>query len=551
MISMLQCTYDYKPVNVTNLNDEKDVKKKKILLIQEDCRYETKELCKNLQKYYDSKNRNVYIFDKYKHKEKFEFNEVDVLILFLPIDSENSEKYFKNNKKLLNTFIKSNSEKLIILPEQINYTRDMLTLFSCSQTLCFSATLDFDLQCYKTAGYFYDSLIEYFNKYFNIDTKPKLTRQASFFNKLGFKEYRNHNIINNKNTVKELITKSGLIKNGMCRNLIDLFYSDESKVTFINFNEQRSKYEATEIVDWIDLKSICSKETLMPLFTMSEFESFLSHRIENNNDETFYEGLFSNGKKHGYGTLYNSKTRQVMYEGVWENDRKHGRGREYYEDGTIYEGNFSYDAKHGDGILYNKSIEPTKIIYRGYWLNNKKHGDGTQFYDDGTLYIGDFMDGKKCGKGVLYFKSIDSNNTAYKGYWENDQKHNEGIEYYKDGSKYVGNWKNGKKDGYGSYYKNDGSIYIGSWINDEKCGHGKIYYASGERFEGIFNPLNKEAVGRLYYDCDRKYEDNKIIKETNVPVIKINFNKNNDDYCNQNESPIFYYETMYMCKLFI
>lgn len=45
------------------------------------------------------------------------------------------------------------------------------------------------------------------------------------------------------------------------------------------------------------------------------------------NDGKFYEGLWENDKRNGFGILKNEKG-QVVYQGTWMEDLYHGRGVE-------------------------------------------------------------------------------------------------------------------------------------------------------------------------------------------------------------------------------
>lgn len=48
-----------------------------------------------------------------------------------------------------------------------------------------------------------------------------------------------------------------------------------------------------------------------------------------------YEGEFTDGKRHGYGTM---RTMQEVYMGNWYKGMKHGHGKQTEATGLVYEG---------------------------------------------------------------------------------------------------------------------------------------------------------------------------------------------------------------------
>lgn len=56
-----------------------------------------------------------------------------------------------------------------------------------------------------------------------------------------------------------------------------------------------------------------------------------------------YEGEFSQGRPHGYGTLMTLETREAIYEGSWQSGLKHGEGRFAYGREEYYNGEWAND----------------------------------------------------------------------------------------------------------------------------------------------------------------------------------------------------------------
>jgi hypothetical protein len=84
--------------------------------------------------------------------------------------------------------------------------------------------------------------------------------------------------------------------------------------------------------------------------------------MEPSEDRLVYEGIFLNGKKHGFGKLSNI---DYNYEGNWELNQKSGFGKEtikWWGKITEYVGNFSNDKKNGTGTLREFCSEGEKII---------------------------------------------------------------------------------------------------------------------------------------------------------------------------------------------
>ena len=88
------------------------------------------------------------------------------------------------------------------------------------------------------------------------------------------------------------------------------------------------------------------------------YQSVGKSLIDNKPDTLIFKGNFKDGEKHGYGTKYNPFDQELEYEGEWCNGKKHGRGSLWKRDKGIiykmYEGEFVNDKKHGSGMLFNR-----------------------------------------------------------------------------------------------------------------------------------------------------------------------------------------------------
>lgn len=180
-----------------------------------------------------------------------------------------------------------------------------------------------------------------------------------------------------------------------------------------------------------------------------------------------YVGEFLNGKKNGYGTLFNKNT-NLIYEGEFLNDERSGEGIEYIE-----------------GSLYT---------YKGSWLKNQKNGFGEIITNEGTSYIGYFENGEIKGEGI----KTNSNGDIIKGVWiNNDLPSGESCSYIgQNGQKYYGEIVNGKFEGYGTFIDSNGTKYEGTFIENQRTGFGQQIYSDGSVYTGYYygNQRNKEGI---------------------------------------------------------
>lgn len=87
-----------------------------------------------------------------------------------------------------------------------------------------------------------------------------------------------------------------------------------------------------------------------------------------------YNGLFSNDKYHGRGTLCSEKdgtTNTYIYDGQWFEGLRNGTGQEVTSSGK-YHGEWLEDMRHGKGI----SVDSSGDMYEGMFHFGKRHGAG-------------------------------------------------------------------------------------------------------------------------------------------------------------------------------
>jgi len=145
-------------------------------------------------------------------------------------------------------------------------------------------------------------------------------------------------------------------------------------------------------------------------------------------DGATFDGEWQKDRAHGIGTY---KTKTSVYVGEWTEDLKHGAGKETYiileEQGggsIVYEGQFSQGHRHGkgslswaDGATYDGEFSQNNIEgvgtfkwksgqkYSGQVSENNIHGAGRYEWSDGTYYEGQYKMGMKDGDGGFHLKT--------------------------------------------------------------------------------------------------------------------------------------------------
>ena len=93
------------------------------------------------------------------------------------------------------------------------------------------------------------------------------------------------------------------------------------------------------------------------------------------NDCLVYSGGWKNGKKDGFGILYEEGC--PSYEGEWKDDKKNGKGIEFDEDeNLVFYGEWKDDKPNGNGKYYEKK----KVKYEGEWKNGRMRVDENTEY---------------------------------------------------------------------------------------------------------------------------------------------------------------------------
>ena len=235
--------------------------------------------------------------------------------------------------------------------------------------------------------------------------------------------------------------------------------------------------------------------------------------IKNNASHSYYEGLFKNGKRNGFGLFMKelSNYSTVYYIGEFKRNKFHGHGIKIIrslEHITIQKGMFSASSfANGEQHTYSISNKAYQI-YKGRFNSSEQFCD-----DNGYLFTKHFKQSKTNSLSV-------DNTYEYKGAFDQGKPNGYGElhnDFLKKGYSYVykGNFMNGMKEGYGIVTYSDNYFvkqYEGSFHNDKEFYlYGKVLFKSGDVYEGFFDMDNqfKNGVGLyLHYDvCLGKVRD--------------------------------------------
>lgn len=127
-----------------------------------------------------------------------------------------------------------------------------------------------------------------------------------------------------------------------------------------------------------------------------------------------------------------------------------------WPDQSYYEGSFKNGKKHGQGQYYTPVGGQT---YAGQFVEDVMDGEGRFSFADGRVYVGKLKDGHFHGQGKMAWE----NGSSYAGQYLQDKKHGEGIFIFTDGRKYIGQWEKGKQHGVGSIILQDGKTEKYKW----------------------------------------------------------------------------------------
>ncbi|KAK2575662.1 hypothetical protein KPH14_012058 [Odynerus spinipes] len=186
---------------------------------------------------------------------------------------------------------------------------------------------------------------------------------------------------------------------------------------------------------------------------------------------SWYEGKFAKGYRHGKGTLLD-KDYHRLYIGEWHMGYRHGKGYCRYAEGDSYDGEWLMGKKNGSGLyIYLNGAQ-----YKGHWKNDLRHGNGIMAWPNGDVYYGEWKHGDMHGYGECIWHSYCNKslswpqNISYMGNWHYNTRHGRGLLKLNSmgGAKYFGNWKHNKKHGYGMIIGNNGEMIEGVQTNYQR-----------------------------------------------------------------------------------
>eukprot|EP01060_Flectonema_neradi_P015617 TRINITY_DN22247_c0_g1_i1.p1 TRINITY_DN22247_c0_g1~~TRINITY_DN22247_c0_g1_i1.p1 ORF type:complete len:912 (+),score=167.94 TRINITY_DN22247_c0_g1_i1:58-2736(+) len=242
-------------------------------------------------------------------------------------------------------------------------------------------------------------------------------------------------------------------------------------------------------------------------------------------NQMYYEGQWSDGKRHGFGKTNMIQDAEVKeYEGYFYQDEYEGFGKKTFLDEETYEGEWKGGKEHGIGLwrfsdgstvygdwehgeirLPDKRHETDASTIQGSMRYGVLHGTGARTYADGGKYDGQFACGIRHGEGRMLWPD----GSTYHGGWVNDLQHGDGQFESPDGTNYEGDWLNGKMDGYGIYISSSGEVYEGNFKSGERKGYGKCGYEGGSKFieyTGSWGKGTFTGKGTMEYSNGDKYE---------------------------------------------
>jgi hypothetical protein len=149
------------------------------------------------------------------------------------------------------------------------------------------------------------------------------------------------------------------------------------------------------------------------------------------------------------------------------------KGNLIYEENTFYSGDYSAGKRHGEGIYFAYKTESKIMITEGKFFNDQLtegriYNDIVNFKDQDKRDEKYFFDGKFEDNKFKYGTMIYENGDKYVGAFSLNKRNGEGAYYYLNGSYFEGNWKNNLKHGKGKYYDkaNDMTVH-GEWENNK------------------------------------------------------------------------------------
>lgn len=211
------------------------------------------------------------------------------------------------------------------------------------------------------------------------------------------------------------------------------------------------------------------------------------------NNEDIYKGNWLNNMKNGYGEMIYSNGN--IYKGDFYNNRFDGYGElTYYRHindqnklSERYEGIFSEGKKHGFGKLsmFDCNAGDTVEIFEGEFENGIKNGIGKFIDKNGDTWTGVWEKNIIKGfteiaykNGEKYTGKYNFDKNCYTGY---------GVKIDQDKNKFKGHFSQGKKNGFGEQINHsDTQIQkiVSFWHKDLMADYGIIHFTDGSVFEG-------------------------------------------------------------------
>lgn len=258
--------------------------------------------------------------------------------------------------------------------------------------------------------------------------------------------------------------------------------------------------------------------------------------IEYVNNHVSFQGEYVDGKKSGFGRLYNVDDKHILtYEGLFQDDKYHGKGK-YFCDDLCYDGYFTKNKLCGRAQIYD--VIKGNCIFDGNFEENIIQGYGTGYVYDNENYLymeykGNYEDCVWHGKGILIFENNIYDGNFRKGKLINGRKFQEGnLVYDGDFCKY-------EYHGYGSLIENDETIYLGTFKHGLKHGKGVLmkWDSLDVIFEGNFENNHMKTVSNKSikdeFEIKKILESNVMIKNS-IQKIEV---KNIHNYMKKKEIP--------------
>ena len=226
---------------------------------------------------------------------------------------------------------------------------------------------------------------------------------------------------------------------GMKRTSLDILADQASECSMMLKRTKPGTGEQSQHVNTTDVdgkQSEQCKDVLPPCSDLSPVgQSLAHHGVCVYKNGARYEGQLHHKKPHGFGLLW-SKDGRLVYQGMFSNGFKHGEGKHFFQCGSQIDCEFVNNVPHGKVVI----TYVDKNQYHGGMFFWKLHGPGEITYSNGVKYKGEFFDGKRHGQGAMTM----SDGRRYEGAWFCDKRHGKGKFYFVNGAILEGEWYNDK-----------------------------------------------------------------------------------------------------------